>query len=105
MAEAVELTGVTHEGPGGSRLGFARLRFDDDLERAFGEYWFEHSLLFTRLAIVLTVVLQSPSRGHRSRSPLTVPGPSPARSTSSSPVHVTTPPGTPTTGSRQTTDD
>lgn len=40
-----------------TRLGFARLRFGDDLERAFADYWFEHSLLFTRLAIVLAVVL------------------------------------------------
>ena len=41
-----------------SRLGFARLRFpDDDLEAAFADYWFEHSRLFTRLAIVLAVAL------------------------------------------------
>lgn len=41
-----------------SRLAFARLRFDDDeLESAFADYWFDHSLLFTRLAIVLAVVL------------------------------------------------
>jgi signal transduction histidine kinase len=40
-----------------SRLGFARLRFGADLEREFAAYWFEHSLLFTRLAIVLAATL------------------------------------------------
>jgi signal transduction histidine kinase len=41
----------------GARLAFARLRFEDEVEAAFAAYWFEHSLLFTRLAIGLAVAL------------------------------------------------
>ena len=40
-----------------ARLGFARLRFADELEEAFADHWFEHSLLFTRLALVLATAL------------------------------------------------
>ncbi len=40
-----------------SRLGFGRLRFEDDLEPAFADYWFDHSVLFTRLALGLSITL------------------------------------------------
>ena len=39
------------------RLAFTRLRFDDDLERHFRDHWFQHSLLFTRIALVLFITL------------------------------------------------
>ena len=44
------------EGPG-PRLTLGRLKFPDDLEARFGEYYFEHSLLFVRLGVVLAIVL------------------------------------------------
>jgi len=44
------------EGPG-TRLTLGRLRFPDDLEASFEEYYFEHSLLFVRLGVVLAIVL------------------------------------------------
>ena len=36
---------------------FTRLRFSDDLEAGFSDYYFAHALPFTRLAIVLAIVL------------------------------------------------
>ena len=57
MGESTAGGPPTGRGTTASRLGFARLRFDDELEREFGDYWFDHSLLFTRLAIMLAVVL------------------------------------------------
>jgi signal transduction histidine kinase len=44
---------------GGTRglMSLGRLRFPDELESGFSEYRFEHSLAFTRFAIVLAIVL------------------------------------------------
>lgn len=39
------------------RLAFGRLRFSDGLEPSFADYHFQQSLPFTRLAIVLAIVL------------------------------------------------
>ena len=47
---------VTKDAPG-PRLTLGRLRFEGDLEREFSRYYFEHSLLFARFAIVLAVAL------------------------------------------------
>ncbi len=49
---------VDGDGSAAGRLGIARLRFDDDeAERGFANYWFDHGLVFSRYAIALTVVL------------------------------------------------
>lgn len=40
-----------------SRLSWGRLRFSDDTEASFSDYYFEQSLPFTRLAIVLAILL------------------------------------------------
>ena len=39
------------------RLALGRLRFPDELESSFSDYYFEHSLPFARFAIVLAIVL------------------------------------------------
>lgn len=44
------------DGPG-PRLTLGRLRFPDELEADFAEYYFEHSLLFVRLGVVLAIAL------------------------------------------------
>ncbi len=46
------------EGPGPRRT-LGRLRFPDDLEASFEEYYFEHSLLFVRYGVVLAIALFS----------------------------------------------
>lgn len=50
------MTQTATEGPG-PRLTLGRLRFPDDLEARYEEYYFEHSLLFVRLGVVLAIVL------------------------------------------------
>jgi signal transduction histidine kinase len=42
---------------GAPRLTLTRLRFEETLEPRFRAHWYEHTLNFTRLAIVLAVVL------------------------------------------------
>lgn len=40
-----------------SRLTVGRLRFDDDVEASFTAYYYQHSLLFARFALVLGITL------------------------------------------------
>lgn len=57
MSGSVEEKQEADLGGSPSELRFARLRFEPELEATFADYWFDHSLLFTRLAIVLAATL------------------------------------------------
>src|SRR5207247_1424637 len=55
-SRARKMAQLTKEGTP-PQLAFGRLRFQDDLESSFSDYFFEHSLPFARFAIVLAIVL------------------------------------------------